>query len=75
MDCNIMLANSFIKGIFNKGKEVVQVFSRSQLLKEYQFISDNFQMELSMEKENSLMMMELDIKANGKMEKNMDLAN
>jgi hypothetical protein len=32
-------------------------------------------MELSMEKENSLMMMELDIKANGRMEKNMDLAN
>ena len=29
MDCNIMLANSFIKGIFNKGKEVVQVFSKS----------------------------------------------
>jgi hypothetical protein len=32
-------------------------------------------MELSMEKENSLMMMELDIKVNGRMEKNMDLAN
>jgi hypothetical protein len=26
MDCNIMLANLFIKGIFNKGKEVVQEF-------------------------------------------------
>ncbi len=74
-DCNIMMENSFIKAIFSREKEVEEVFSRLLLQKEYQYILDNFQMELNTEKENNSMMMELGMKVNGKKEKSMVSGN
>lgn len=70
-----MRVNLFIKDIFNKEKEVEQVFSKSSLQREYQSILDNFQMGLSMEKDVNSMMMELNMKVNGRMEKNMASEN
>ena len=70
-----MMENSFIKGIFNQGKEADQVLSRSLLQKEFLFISGNFRMELSMEKASSLMMMELGMRDNGRKEKSMASEN
>jgi|688.fasta_scaffold665494_1 hypothetical protein len=70
-----MRVNLFIKDIFNKEKEAEQVFSKSSLQREYQSILDNFQMGLSTEKDVNSMMMELNMKVNGRMEKNMALEN
>jgi hypothetical protein len=70
-----MRVNLFIKDIFNKEKEVEQVFSKLSLQREYQSILDNFQMGLSTEKDVNSMMMELNMKVNGRMEKNMALEN
>ncbi len=70
-----MRVNLFIKDIFSKEKEVEQVFSKSSLQREYQSILDNFQMGLSTEKDVNLMMMELNMKVNGRTEKNMASEN
>lgn len=70
-----MRVNLFIKDIFNKEKEAEQVFSKSSLRREYQSILDNFQMGLSTEKDVNLMMMELNMKVNGRTEKNMASEN
>lgn len=70
-----MRVNLFIKDIFSKEKEVEQVFSKSSLQREYQSILDNFQMGLSTEKDVNSMMMELNMKVNGRMEKNMASEN
>jgi hypothetical protein len=68
-DYNIIMENLYIKDTFKREKEVVWAFLRLLLQKGYRFILDNFQMELSMEKENNLTMMVLGMKANGRKEK------